>query len=224
MPGLILKLRANEQIMVNGVVMQNGDRNARLIIKTPDAKILRLRDAIHPDDVDTPVKRICYVAQLAVAGEVTPEDAAKDLSHGIAQLADALTGVGGTEPLQAARAQLRRRNFYACLRQLRRLLPLEATLLEAAQATDAAAVQSYEASSLSDRQTPSHPVTACPRAFDLPASNIKSSHEGSGQSRADAGSRPAMPPFGHDEHGPQRAGVGECVPLVPGSRRVREGP
>ena len=69
MPGLILKLRAHEQILVNGVVMQNGDRNARLIIKTPDAKILRLRDAIHPEDATTPVKRVCYIAQLAVAGE-----------------------------------------------------------------------------------------------------------------------------------------------------------
>ncbi|MEM6943362.1 MAG: flagellar biosynthesis repressor FlbT, partial [Pseudomonadota bacterium] len=73
MPGLILKLRAHEQILVNGVVMQNGERNTRLIIKTPDAKILRLRDAIHPDEVDTPVKRVCYVAQLAVAGEAEPD-------------------------------------------------------------------------------------------------------------------------------------------------------
>ncbi len=32
MAGLILKLRAHEQILVNGVVMQNGDRNARLIV------------------------------------------------------------------------------------------------------------------------------------------------------------------------------------------------
>ncbi len=95
MPGLILKLRAHEQILVNGVVMQNGDRNTRLIIKTPDANILRLRDAIHPDDVDTPVKRVCYIAQLAVAGEVEPEQAVDQLGSGIAQLQDALSGFVG---------------------------------------------------------------------------------------------------------------------------------
>ena len=72
MSGLILKLRAHEQVLVNGVVMQNGDRNARLVVKTPDAKILRLRDAIHPDEVDTPVKRVCYIAQLLVSGSVSP--------------------------------------------------------------------------------------------------------------------------------------------------------
>jgi flagellar protein FlbT len=129
MPGLILKLRAHEQILVNGVVMQNGDRNARLIIKTPDAKILRLRDAIHPDEVDTPVKRVCYVAQLAVAGEAEPDEAARELDRGIAQLRDALAGLAECQPLDAALTEVRRRNFYGCLRQLRQLLPVEARLL-----------------------------------------------------------------------------------------------
>jgi len=130
MPGLILKLRAHEQILVNGVVMQNGDRNARLIVKTPDANILRLRDAIHPDDVDTPVKRVCYIAQLAVAGEVEPEQAVTQLGSGIAQLQDALSGFEGCEHLDGAIDQLRRRNFYGVLRALRRVLPIEALLLD----------------------------------------------------------------------------------------------
>jgi flagellar protein FlbT len=129
MSGLILKLRAHEQILVNGVVMQNGDRNARLIVKTPDANILRLRDAIHPDDVDTPVKRVCYIAQLAVAGEVESEQAAAQLGSGVAQLQDALSGFDGSEHLDAAINQLRRRNFYGVLRALRRVLPIEALLL-----------------------------------------------------------------------------------------------
>ena len=129
MPGLILKLRAHEQILVNGVIMQNGDRNTRLIIKTPGANILRLRDAIHPDDVDTPVKRVCYIAQLAVAGEAEPEQAAAQLGSGIAQLHDALSGLEGSEHLDEAIDQLRRRNFYGVLRALRRVLPIEALLL-----------------------------------------------------------------------------------------------
>ncbi len=129
MPGLILKLRAHEQILVNGVVMQNGDRNARLIVKTPNVHILRLRDAIQPEEVDTPVKRVCYIAQLAVAGEVEAEDAAAQLGSGIAQLKDALEGVEGSEQLETALERLRERNFYGVLRALRRLLPMEATLL-----------------------------------------------------------------------------------------------
>ena len=129
MPGLILKLRAHEQILVNGVVMQNGDRNARLIIKTPDAKILRLRDAIHPDEATTPVKRVCYIAQLAVAGETDLTDAKSQLSSGIAQLHDALRGYDGEDHLQEAMDALKDDNYYAALRALRKLLPIEETLL-----------------------------------------------------------------------------------------------
>lgn len=132
MPGLILKLRAHEQILVNGVVMQNGDRNARLIIKTPDAKILRLRDAIHPDDATTPVKRVCYIAQLAVAGETDLVAAKNQLSTGISQLSDALAGVDGSEHLGEAMTALREDNYYSVLRALRRLLPIEDSLLSRA--------------------------------------------------------------------------------------------
>ena len=133
MPGLILKLRAHEQILVNGVVMQNGDRNARLIIKTPDAKILRLRDAIHPDDATTPVKRVCYIAQLAVAGETDLNAAKTQLSSGIVQLHDALRGYDGEEHLREALEAVEDSNFYAALRSLRKLLPIEEMLLSGDQ-------------------------------------------------------------------------------------------
>jgi len=132
MPGLILKLRAHEQILINGVVMQNGERNTRLIVKTPNAKILRLRDAIHPDDANTPVKRVCYIAQLLVAGEVDADQASEDLVRGIAKLRQALDGFDGASDLDAAILELDRRNFYACLRYLRRVLSVEERLLERA--------------------------------------------------------------------------------------------
>ena len=135
MAGLILKLRAHEQVLVNGVVMQNGERNARLIVKTPNVHILRLRDAIHPDEVDTPVKRVCYIAQLAVAGEAEEAAAVQPLDRGIGQLRDALQGVAGSEHLEKARVELGRRNFYAVLRALRRVLPVEEMLLVRAAAS-----------------------------------------------------------------------------------------
>ena len=68
MSGLVLKLGPRERVMINGVVMENGDRRTRINIMTPEANVLRLRDAIHPDDAKTPVKRVCYIAQLALAG------------------------------------------------------------------------------------------------------------------------------------------------------------
>lgn len=72
MSGLVLKLGPRERILINGAVIENGDRRSRLSIVTPKANILRLRDALHPDDASTPVRRICYTAQLILTGTHPP--------------------------------------------------------------------------------------------------------------------------------------------------------
>ncbi|MHA1128794.1 MAG: flagellar biosynthesis repressor FlbT, partial [Alphaproteobacteria bacterium] len=37
MSGLVLKLRPAERILINGVVVENGDRRAKLNVLTPNA-------------------------------------------------------------------------------------------------------------------------------------------------------------------------------------------
>ncbi len=112
MSGLILKLRPHEELLINGVLVENGDRNARLRVKTEGAHILRLRDALRPEEATTPLKRAYYVAQLAVAGQIAAADAA-------AILTEALQGA----PDLAADVDLdrcvARRDFYQVMRSLR---------------------------------------------------------------------------------------------------------
>jgi flagellar protein FlbT len=127
--GLVLKLGPHERIMINGVVMENGDRRARLNVLTPDAKVLRLRDAIHPEEVNTPVRRVCYIAQLVLAGEADPEEAAAQLRRGIEQLAQVFRDDESRSHLAAAADAVGERRFYQAMRALRCLLPREARLL-----------------------------------------------------------------------------------------------
>lgn len=135
MSGLVLKLGPHERIMINGVVMENGDRRARLHILTPDANVLRLRDAIHPEEANTPVRRVCYIAQLVLAGEADPADAAKQLERGISQLAQVFLDAESQGHLAAAGMAVDERRFYQALRALRALLPREARLFAYAQAS-----------------------------------------------------------------------------------------
>ena len=86
MSGLVLKLAPRERVLINGAVIENGDRRGRLSIITPNANILRLRDAIHPDEVTTPVRRVCYIAQLVLSGDLETDDARNQLLRGIEQL------------------------------------------------------------------------------------------------------------------------------------------
>lgn len=128
MAGLILKLAPNERVLINGVVMENGDRKSTLKIKTPDAAILRLRDALHPDDVATPVTRAYYQAQLVVAGSSDADTGAQALRPQIAALREVFARVA-CDRIEAAEEALRRRNFYSVMRALKPLIELERDLL-----------------------------------------------------------------------------------------------
>jgi len=114
---------------VNGAVIENGDRRSRLSILTPKANILRLRDALHPDEVNTPVRRVCYIAQLVLSGDVTEEDAARQLLQGIEQLSQVLTDSDSRAQLAAATEAVGRNDFYRSLKALRALLPREERLM-----------------------------------------------------------------------------------------------
>lgn len=129
MSGLVLKLGPRERIMINGVVMENGDRRTRLNIVTPDANVLRLRDAIHPDEANTPVKRVCYIAQLVLAGEADPAAARGQLLRGIEQLSQVFQDTESRGHLTAATEAVVEGRFYQAMKALRCLMPREARLL-----------------------------------------------------------------------------------------------
>ncbi len=56
---LKLSLKPGERFVVNGAVLQNGDRRAVLLLQNK-ASILREKDIIQPEDANTPTKRIYF--------------------------------------------------------------------------------------------------------------------------------------------------------------------
>ena len=129
MTGLVLKLGPRERVMINGVVMENGDRRTRINILTPEANVLRLRDAIHPSEANTPVRRVCYIAQLVLAGEADPEEGRRQVLRGIEQLSQVFTDAESRTHLAAATEATADSRFYQAMRALRNLLPREMRLL-----------------------------------------------------------------------------------------------
>ncbi|MEZ5893918.1 MAG: flagellar biosynthesis repressor FlbT [Parvularculaceae bacterium] len=111
MGGLILKLRPHEELMINGVLVENGERNARLRVKTEGARILRLKDALRPEEATTPMKRAYYIAQLAVAGQLSNTEAAAILTEAVSA-APELAG-------EALGECIARHDFYQVMRALR---------------------------------------------------------------------------------------------------------
>ena len=134
MSGLVLKLGPHERVLINGAVIENGDKRSRLAIMTPNANILRLRDAIHPEEVNTPVRRVCYIAQLVLTGDADAEEAKLQLLRGIEQLSQVLTDYDSRTQLTVASRAVMEDQHYQALKALRSLLPREERLFAAGRA------------------------------------------------------------------------------------------
>lgn len=133
MTGLVLKLAPNERILINGAVIENGDRKSQISIQTPNVNVLRLRDAIHPDCARTPVSRACYIAQLILTGDAEPADGRRQLLLAIDQLAAVFDDGDSRQTLAQALQHAVAGAIYPAMRKLRDLLPREARIFAAAR-------------------------------------------------------------------------------------------
>lgn len=129
MTGLVLKLGPKEKVLINGAVIENGDRRSSFVVQTPNANILRLRDAIHPEEATTPVRRVCYNAQLVLSGDSDPEAVRPRLLRQIEELSQVLRDPDSRALLARATQDLLADEHYHCLKALRALLPREARLM-----------------------------------------------------------------------------------------------
>jgi len=129
MTGLVLKLKPNEKVLINGVVLQNGDRSAKIRVRTKDVSILRASDVIQQDAANTPLKRVYYIAQLALAGDADPTQAQQQINTGIEQVRSIFAGEAADEldrALEAADEQ----KFFVVMRAIKKLFTLEDALLQ----------------------------------------------------------------------------------------------
>ncbi len=131
MSGLLLKLAAGERVMVNGAVIENGHRPARLRIGDGDARILRCSDALLPEDVDTPAKRIYYAVQLIITGDLEPADALDAIFQACDELDTALSFID-PELIPTAKSLMSRGSYYSALCSLKTALSIEEGLLSRA--------------------------------------------------------------------------------------------
>lgn len=60
---LKLSLRPGERFVVNGAVVQNGDRRAALVLQNK-ASVLREKDIMQPEEANSPARRIYFPVML----------------------------------------------------------------------------------------------------------------------------------------------------------------
>lgn len=128
MSGLVLKIAPGERFIVNGALLENGDKPARIRIEDGNVRVLRCRDALRPEEVNTPVKRIYYAIQLLITGDLKPVDTVPAIDAECIALLDIFRPFDA-DLIPVLRSMLSRGNHYSALCHLRQVLALESQLL-----------------------------------------------------------------------------------------------
>lgn len=128
MSGLFLGLAPGEKFIVNGALLENGDKPGRIRVLENSARVLRCADALRPDEVDTPVKQVYFAIQLLITGDLEEETTLPAIMEECTKLQHAFEPINPKlisdliDFIEAGR-------FYSALNHLRRVLKLEASLL-----------------------------------------------------------------------------------------------
>ncbi|WOI52680.1 flagellar biosynthesis repressor FlbT [Parvularcula sp. LCG005] len=134
--GLTLTLRPGEKFLVGGNLIQNGPRRSSVRICDDGVFVLRLSDALHPEEVTTPVRRAYHVAQMILATETSVEEGQTDLIDRLTQLCSIFEGTPEESLLARCLACAEEARFYGVLMGLKSLFTVEDRLLQTGVADD----------------------------------------------------------------------------------------
>lgn len=129
MTGLVISLKPNEKFLVNGAMLTNGPKRGQICIANDDVHVLRMSDVIHPSDVNTPVKRAYYAAQLVLSCDATIEDMDPEIRERLEALAEVFEDTPLARMVKKALSAAEAGRLYSVLCALKPLLSVEEQLL-----------------------------------------------------------------------------------------------
>ncbi|MEM6834067.1 MAG: flagellar biosynthesis repressor FlbT [Sphingomonadales bacterium] len=125
---LKLSLKPGEKFVVNGAVIANGDRRSALVIQNK-VSILRERDILAEEDVNTPARRIYFPIMLSY---LDPDNASKYYEEFIKRMMEFMNSMTNQAALTLCveiSALVMNRNYYRALTLCRKLFDFEEELL-----------------------------------------------------------------------------------------------
>ncbi|MBU6320151.1 MAG: flagellar biosynthesis repressor FlbT [Alphaproteobacteria bacterium] len=125
---LKLSLKPGERFVVNGAVLQNGDRRAVLLLQNK-ASVLREKDIIQPEDATTPATRIYFPIMMMY---LEPADAREYYDEFVRRLNEFMGAVRSPALLNECVSMSREvmaGEYYKALNRCRKLISYEQDLL-----------------------------------------------------------------------------------------------
>jgi flagellar biosynthesis repressor protein FlbT len=121
---LKLSLKPGEKFVLNGAVVQNGDRRCVLLLQNK-ASVLREKDIMQPEDVTTPARRIYFPVMMMYLEE---GQAARQYEEFVRRLSEFMGVIRNPDILAdcvAVSKHVLEREYYKALMLCRKLIDYE---------------------------------------------------------------------------------------------------
>jgi len=125
---LKLSLRPGEKFVVNGAVVQNGDRRAALVLQNK-ASVLREKDIMQAEEADSPAKRIYFQIMLMYLDEQGREKAYGEFAARLAEFMGAVRDPAVLAECIGVSKEVMSGEYYRALMRCRKLISYEAERL-----------------------------------------------------------------------------------------------
>ena len=129
MSGLMISLRPNEKFLVNGALLSNGPKRGQICVEGENVNILRLCDALHPNDVNSPVSRLYFRVQTVLSGDSSLEESDRRVREEFASLIHVFENTALLKTLTIGLEAWNLGRIYSTLCRLKPLLAVESEML-----------------------------------------------------------------------------------------------
>lgn len=128
---LKLSLKPGEKFVLNGAVVQNGDRRGVLILQNK-ASVLREKDILQPEDVNTPATRVYFPVMMMYLDEAQAPKVYDEFALRLTEFMGATRNAQVLADCVAASRHVMAREYYKALMAARKLVDYEEGLANVA--------------------------------------------------------------------------------------------
>jgi len=121
---LKLSLKPGEKFVLNGAVVQNGDRRGVLVLQNK-ASVLREKDIMQPDQVTTPSRRIYFPVMMMYLEESVAERFYEDFATRLNEFMSVVRNPAVLGDCIAISKHVMAREYYKALMLSRKLIEYE---------------------------------------------------------------------------------------------------
>ncbi|HEV2082544.1 MAG TPA: flagellar biosynthesis repressor FlbT [Brevundimonas sp.] len=124
---LKLSLKPGEKFVLNGAVVQNGDRRGVLILQNK-ASVLREKDIMQVEDVKTPASRVYFPVMMMYLDEAAAPKVYDEFARRLTEFMSATRNPEILSECVAASRHVMAREYYKALMSARKLVDYEEQL------------------------------------------------------------------------------------------------